>query len=277
VATISNAARMQPGFPVPEKADPVRVRVNGLIENHAFRWELVFAVLAIAFVGLDLAFDQATGAMASFVDSVELTLTLIFIFEFSLRLWAAPSRSRHLRRHWIDAVSLVPPVRALRLLRLLRLVRVFSGVYRVGMNVSGLSRHRGFASLVVTWLGLGAICSIALYAAERDAGSGFRTPLDALWWGVGTLSTVGSDLFPVTVDGRIAAMLLMLLGVFLFSAITATITSFLVGKPPAAAPTGLAGQLREVSELHLANRLTNFEYESAKQRLLAPPQQAKPQ
>ena len=47
------------------------------------------------------------------------------------------------------------------------------------------------------------------------------TAFDALWWGVSTLTTVGyRDTVPVTAEGRLAAMVPMLLGIVLFSAIT---------------------------------------------------------
>jgi voltage-gated potassium channel len=71
------------------------------------------------------------------------------------------------------------------------------------------------------------ICSIFLYAAENGVNDAIDSPLDALWWGIVTLTTVGyGDVYPVTGEGRIAASVLMLLGIGLFSAITATVTSF---------------------------------------------------
>lgn len=46
-----------------------------------------------------------------------------------------------------------------------------------------------------------------------------------------TLTTVGyGDTDPVTQDGRLGAMILMLLGIGLFSAITATITSYFISQ-----------------------------------------------
>jgi hypothetical protein len=54
-----------------------------------------------------------------------------------------------------------------------------------------------------------------------------------------TLTTVGyGDIAPVTPEGRVAASVLMLLGIGLFSAITATLTSFMLAsrdEPPISA------------------------------------------
>ena len=44
---------------------------------------------------------------------------------------------------------------------------------------------------------------------ELGSNAAVNEPLDALWWGVGALTAVGSDLFPVTSEGRLSAMLLI--------------------------------------------------------------------
>jgi hypothetical protein len=74
-------------------------------------------------------------------------------------------------------------------------------------------------------------CSAWLYIAEHGVNKAVDNPFDALWWGVVTLTIVGyGDVTPVTTEGRIAAMALMLLGIGLFGAITATITSYLMAR-----------------------------------------------
>jgi voltage-gated potassium channel len=208
----------------------MRVRFRDFVARHILPWEVVFAVLALISVGMDFGFEGATGQTAEAVLWAQVALTTIFAMEFFGRLWAAEARRQHLRSHVIDAVSLLPPLRIFRLLRLLRIVRVFSGVYRAGMRWGPLAQHRGFISLVSAWIILGFLCSVAFFAAESGVNASVRDPLDALWWGIGSLTTVGSDLFPVTDEGRLAAIVLMLVGVFLFSAVTATITSFLLSQ-----------------------------------------------
>jgi hypothetical protein len=94
---------------------------------------------------------------------------------------------------------------------------------------SPLARHKGFAWLLVCWLGVMALCSLWLHVAECGINKAIGNPFDALWWGVVTLTTVGyGDVHPVTAEGRLAAVCLMLLGIGLFGAITATITSYIL-------------------------------------------------
>src|SRR5439155_3751722 len=134
--------------------------------------------------------EIGSGARAD-LERVELAITGVFVLEFGSRLIAAHDRSQYLRGHWIDAVALVPPIRAvrvLRLLRLLRLVRAFAGFYRAAMHVQGLARHRGFAWLIVSWLSIMVVCSAFVYQAEHGVNKLLSSPFDALWWGVTTLT-----------------------------------------------------------------------------------------
>jgi voltage-gated potassium channel len=229
------------------------------------------AGLAVAYVALGFGLDEGPESARSGLQITELSLTVVFVLEFGVRLAASHERTRYLRAHWIDLVALVPPIRGarvLRLLRLLRLVRAFSGIYRALGHVERLARHRGFAWLILVWLGVMVVCSIGLYAAEHGINAAIDSPFDALWWGVSTLTTVGyGDVYPVTPEGRLAAMTLMLLGIGLFGAVTATITSYLVS-PQASPRSSTADELERIVALHEAGALTEDEFAAAKATVL---------
>jgi voltage-gated potassium channel len=254
----------------------VRDGYNALIARHDIAWELSMGFLAIVFVAVGFLLDQVSAGTRPELETVELVLTGLFIAEFTSRLIAAHDRAQYLRGHWIDLVALAPPIRAariLRLLRLLRLVRTFAGIYRAAMHLDGLAHHRGFAWLIVAWLAVMVICSIALYAAENGINKAIESPFDALWWGVVTLSTVGyGDVFPITPEGRLAAMVLMLLGIGLFSAITATMASYLIStgrQQDASRPGHLVDEIERLASLREQGSLTEEEFAQAKRRLLA--------
>jgi voltage-gated potassium channel len=52
---------------------------------------------------------------------------------------------------------------------------------------------------------------------------------DALWWSGALMTTVGSEIYPVTAGGRVLGFVLMLYAVGIFSYFIASIASVLVG------------------------------------------------
>jgi voltage-gated potassium channel len=204
----------------------LRDRYLGFVAQHEAAWELSFAALAVLFVAVGFA-DDSTVTVA-----LDLALTAVFVLEFVTRLTASYNRAAYLRGHWIDAIAVIPTIRGirvLRLLRLLRLVRAFAGMARALTSFERLARHRGLVWLLAAWAAVMVLSSLALYVAENGKNPKVTSILDALWWGITTMTTVGyGDVAPVTPEGRLAATVLMILGIGLFSAVTATVTSFLL-------------------------------------------------
>jgi voltage-gated potassium channel len=252
----------------------MRDRFNAFVERHDVAWELVMAFLAILFVAVGLAIDDAGTDVRPALEVLELGLTAIFALEFVTRLGFSRDRKAYLRGHWIDFIALAPPLRGarpLRLLRLLRLVRAFAAVYRATLHVERIVRYRGFAWLVVSWLGVLLATSIAMFVAERGVNDAVESPFDAFWWGVVTLTTVGyGDVYPVTPEGRIAATVLMLLGVSLFSTITATITSYILEsrREATVGASFVTTELERLANLHSGGALSEDEFALAKARVL---------
>ena len=171
----------------------------------------------------------------------------------------------------MDAVALIPPFRAfrlLRLVRLLRLFRAFSGIYRAGMQFELLARHRGFAWILVAWLAVLATCSTFVFAAEHGFNKLIDSPFDAIWWGVSTITTVAyGDTYPMTAEGKVGAMVLMLLGIVLFSSLTAAFTSFFVSTDPSPSDPstdGVVQRLQKLTSLRQDGMLTDDEFTAAK-------------
>ena len=246
-----------------------RDRFNAFVARHEIAWELAMAGLAVLYVAVGFALDAADPALHGGLLVVETALTVVFVAEFGSRFGAARDRLAYLRGHWVDLVALIPVVRGVRifrLLRLLRLVRAFAGVHRALTHVERLVRHRGLAGIVVAWLAVMVICSIALFVAENGVNEAVSSPWDAVWWGITTMTTVGyGDVVPVTPEGRIAAGVLMLLGIGLFSVVTATVTSFFLA---ARGGTGAGDRLRTVARLHADGLLSDEEFARKRGELL---------
>ncbi|MFC6287722.1 potassium channel family protein [Nocardioides sp. GCM10027113] len=157
---------------------------------------------------------------------VEGVVWLAFAVDLVARLLLVEgSRLRYAVRHWYDVIVVVVPLlRPLRLLRLIALVKVLNRTAVASLSGRVTTYVAGTA---VFSLGLGAL---TVLDAERGAeGANITTFGDALWWSLTTVSTVGyGDHFPVTLEGRLVAAGLMLVGIAVIGVITASVAAWLV-------------------------------------------------
>jgi tellurite resistance protein TehA-like permease len=131
-------------------------------------------------------------------------------------------------------------------------------------HLERLGNHHGLMWLIISWIGVMLLCAVGLFVVENEVNESVTSPLDALWWGLTTMTTVGyGDVFPTTGEGRVVAAVLMILGIGLYSIITATVTSSLIADD-GAKPTDIAGQLERLATLHADGRVTDDEYRAAK-------------
>jgi len=104
-------------------------------------------------------------------------------------------------------------------------------VLRATKIVAGLAlQHRARnAALAGAFLLLLVVfaSSIAILHFENVEQGNIRDAHDAMWWAVTTVSTVGyGDFYPVTWEGRLIAVLLMVTGVGSFAAVAAGLASW---------------------------------------------------
>lgn len=208
----------------------------------------------LGFVWLILLIIELVWGLPPVLEYLSLTIWAIFIFDFLLKFFLAPSKVAFFKRNWLTAISLVIP--ALRVFRLLRIVRLVRGV-RLVKVVASLNRsmralgktmsRRGFAyvALLATVVTFGG--AAGMYAIEQGH-QGFENYGMALWWTSMRVITAGSDFWPVTAEGRGLAFILALFGYAIFGYVTATLASFFIGRDAEEEQAPVAGA-KEVAEL----------------------------
>jgi voltage-gated potassium channel len=76
------------------------------------------------------------------------------------------------------------------------------------------------------------ILGAAILDIERFVpNSTIKTPSDALWWGLVTITTIGyGDKYPVTQEGRIVAGILIIFGVAMMTTLTGAFAAWLMSQ-----------------------------------------------
>jgi voltage-gated potassium channel len=186
------------------------------------------AGLAVVYLGVGFSIDEGQGAPTFIIG----LLAVIFLSEFAIRFWDAPSRRLYLRGHWLDLVSCIPLVGGLRGLRILRLLRLGAALRIFALAEHEAEAHQRHDSwwylgpvLIVIWLG----ASAAYWSLEHGVNPSLHTFGDALYWTFITATTVGyGDITPTTPEGRILAGALIFVGIGLVGFASAQLTQRLM-------------------------------------------------
>lgn len=196
----------------------------------------------LALVWLLLLIIELTTGLSPFLYYLGLTIWAVFIFEFLLDYTLAPHKLAFLKRNLLTVVSLLVPalrilrfLRALRLLsaaRGLRLVRILGSLNRGITTLRGGMKRRGFGYFFALTLLVTLVGAAGMYAFEQapEGESGIQNYGDALWWTAMLLTSIGSDYWPQSPEGRILALFLAIYGLAVFGYITAAFASLFIGR-----------------------------------------------
>jgi len=129
----------------------------------------------------------------------------------------------------IDLLAILPSYRSLGFLRMFLLFRLFK-LFRYTRSLGAFGKvvvEKRFELLTLS-IFVGAvvlISSIAVFLFETGVpGSSVRTLMDAIYWAVITVTTVGyGDITPVSAEGRVVAMVLVFSGIGIISFATSIV------------------------------------------------------
>jgi len=199
-----------------------RVRLKERYDTYA---EYPLFVVSLMFiVGLVMIFDPGSTPEYQRIGRGLITISwLAFVFDYLVNLFLVDDRKKYVRTNLVElSAILFPPLRLLLIGRVLQTMA--SGAKRrLGDRVQIYALYLTTLTMVV-----GATFEVLF---ERQATNANIVSFgDGLWWTAETVSTVGyGDFYPVTIGGRIVAVLLFVNGIALLSAVTATVASKVLG------------------------------------------------
>ena len=206
--------------------------------------EIIIVVLSLVSVAL-LIFEVVSDTSPEqlrFLEQIDVGIAFVFLGEWVLNLARAKERGRYLRHRWWELLACIPissdlarALRGVRLLRIVRLVRLLR-VARLAVRVEMLIREsKSFfidSSLIYISTTSGVIVfssALAFHYFEMNVNQNVHGFFDSFWWAMSTVTTVGyGDIYPVTTEGRIVAIFLMLTGIGTLGVYTAAIANYVI-------------------------------------------------
>ena len=213
---------------------------SGIADNErelAQQWGRRFEIPMI-FVGIWMLvgwYAELNGIISQdFVKVADMVVWLCFITETTVLTFLVEDKWRYLRSNWANVAIILMGIpiiwgvtthtAALRSLRLLLLGAVFLHVSDTIRQV--LSRnHLGITLLVSFYI----IVASGIIIAGIDPG--IETFWEGIWWAWVTVTTVGyGDVVPDSNAGKLFGAILILLGIGLFSLLTASFSAFFIAR-----------------------------------------------
>lgn len=200
-------------------------------------WPLTILALALAGVLLAPHVFDLSPHTRSVLDGFDGIIWALFATDLVIKLVIAPRRLAYLRSHWFDVILVGLPMlrplriaRSARVLRVGRVARVGAGLLRFEAGARRLLRRHALDRVLFTALAVVAVAGVVITAVERDEPDATIHDLpDGLWWAVTTVTTVGyGDTYPKSDVGRGIGVALMLLGIALFGAVSASLAAYFV-------------------------------------------------
>ena len=222
------------------------------------RWELFLeinsamdkAVFILAFIWIGITIIDFTRGLNPFLLWLFYIIWIIFALDFLIEFIIAPDKSKYLKTNWLTGLSVLLPafgilrlfkitrllmlsrfMRSLNLLRLLtsirrsiKAIRIFFGRYSFGYIV--------ILTILIIFVGAAGMYYFekpeSVYQAGYSNIKGLTSYGDALWWTAMLITTMGSQYWPVTIEGRILSWLLAIYAFTFFGYITANIASHFI-------------------------------------------------
>jgi len=194
-----------------------------------------FTAISVGIIIYQLVYNP-TNPIEDIIYLFDLMVTAVLITDFYLRMQESKgSRRIFILKHLYEFPALIPLLifgflehssylniifRLLRLVRLFRIIHLYS-------RIVTFSAHTDNSLIYIVAVSGMAISggAIGLYLVEGNVPESKVTNLgDAFWWTIVTVTKVGyGDIYPVTVEGKIIASILMIIGIGILGVLISTL------------------------------------------------------
>lgn len=225
-------------------------------------------MLVLAFLWLALFVIEVIWGLTPLLEAAGSVIWGVFILDFVVSLTVAPHKLAYLRANWLKVIALAAPAlrvlrvfsvfRAARVARLagatrgLRLLRVVSSLHRGMRAFAATMSRRGFGYVVGLTLIVTLVGAAGMYGFESGNSDprGLQSYGAALWWTAMIMTTLGSEYWPQSGEGRVLCFLISLYAFAVFGYVTATLASFFLGQDAANKEAEVVGasQIAELRE-----------------------------
>lgn len=199
---------------------------------------LILSVGLIVYISIDTFKDQDFLKNHEYM-TFQFWVCLVFLADFFIELFISEDKWKFFRIHWFFFLLSIPYLNILTLTHLqvshdamyvLRFVPLARGVLALGIVLNYISRNK-FIGMFITYLSVVLLvtyfASMIFYQIEHPVNTMVEDYYQAFWWGCTQVTTLGSDIYPVTTIGRALCCVLSGMGIIMFPLFTVYATNLI--------------------------------------------------
>ncbi len=202
---------------------------------------LVLSVLLIAYISYD-TFQNIPFLKNRHYMAFQLFVCVVFILDFFIELILAPDKWFYFKRRWIFLFLSIPFLNIINhydiqlspdAIYFVRFIPLARGALALAI-VLGYISHNRMTSLFTSYVSIMVLITyfagLIFFEREHPVNSMVTSYWDAFWWGCMQVTTLGCDIYPVTVAGKILCVVLSLMGMIMFPLFTVYMTNLIVSR-----------------------------------------------
>lgn len=199
---------------------------------------MVLSVALIVYISIDTFRDEDFLRNHNYM-TFQFWVCIVFLADFFIELFISERKWDYVKLHWLFFILSIPYLNILTLTHLhishdamyvLRFVPLARGVLALGIVLNYISNNR-FIGLFVTYLSVVVLVTyfscMIFYQVEHQINNQVTGYGAAFWWGCTQLTTLGSDIYPVTTIGRVLCCVLSGMGIIMFPLFTVYATGLI--------------------------------------------------
>ncbi len=198
---------------------------------------LILSVILVTWISYD-TFEEIDILSSPGYMRFQLWVCYFFILDFFVELIFSDKKWSYIKRRLFFLLLSIPYLNIIHTLQLqltpnelylVRFIPLARGALAIAIVFGYLSKN-AITSLFVSYIAImvfvGYFCSLIFFQWEHGVNPQVTSYWDALWWSAMNMVTVGCSIEPVTTPGRIAAVVLPILGMVVFPLFTVYLTNY---------------------------------------------------
>lgn len=198
---------------------------------------LILSVLLIVWISVD-TFKKIDFLQNHSYMLFQFWVCMFFILDFFVGLWYAENKGKYFRHRLVFLLLSVPYLNIVNQMNIhlspdalyfVRFIPLARGALALSIVIGYLSSNAVnsmFMSYLVIMILVGYFCSLIFFQREHGINPQVDSYWTALWWSAMYMSTAGCSIQPVSLAGKIVAVILPVSGMIIFPLFTVYLTNY---------------------------------------------------